>query len=86
MAVCDTRSGRLLYNLSASDLKGMTVHQLHLLFKPVPELLSSLRGRRMIFPLTVQPRTSVKDLLEALLGNCSEPLCPHTLANQSYQT
>jgi hypothetical protein len=66
--VCEKGTGKLLYNLSASDLRGMTVQKLHLLLRPVPDLLTELGGRKLIFPITAQPSTRVKDVLENLLG------------------
>jgi hypothetical protein len=68
LGVCEKGTGRLLYNLSVSDLKGMTVQKLHLLLRPVPDFLCQLGGRKVIFPITAQPRTCIKDLLENLLG------------------
>jgi hypothetical protein len=72
LGVCEEGSGRLLYNLSISDLKGMTVQKLHLLLRPVPDFLCQLGGscHRVDFPITAQPRTCIKDLLENLLGTC----------------
>jgi hypothetical protein len=46
----------------------MTVQKLHLLLRPVPDLLTELGGRKLIFPITAQPSTRVKDVLENLLG------------------
>jgi CBS domain-containing protein len=46
----------------------MTVQKMHLLLRPVPEFLSQLGSRKLIFPITAQPETRVRDLLENLLG------------------
>ena len=73
MGVCEKGTGRLLYNLSASDLRGMTVQKMHLLLRPVPEFLSQLGSRKLIFPITAQPETRVRDLLENLLGTNQPP-------------
>lgn len=73
MGVCEKGTGRLLYNLSASDLRGMTVQKMHLLLRPVPEFLSQLGSRKLIFPITAQPETRVRDLLENLLGTTHPP-------------
>jgi CBS domain-containing protein len=75
VGVCEKGTGRLLYNLSASDLRGMTVQKMHLLLRPVPEFLSQLGSRKLIFPITAQPETRVRDLLENLLGTNQLPTC-----------
>ncbi|ELR11595.1 CBS domain containing protein [Acanthamoeba castellanii str. Neff] len=71
VGVCEKGTGRLLYNLAASDLRGMTVQKMHLLLRPVPEFLSQLGSRKLIFPITAQPETRVRDLLENLLAGRS---------------
>jgi len=67
LAICK-KTGELLYNFSASDLKGLTADKLGLLLLPVDQFLREGCGRMLIFPVTCPPSLHLKDLLENLLA------------------
>jgi len=72
VAVVEHPTSKLLANLSASDLRGMTRHDLALFDKPVMEFLDAIhskRGSSVKAPITCPPHTELGQVLTLLAEN-----------------
>ncbi|ELR12719.1 CBS domain containing protein [Acanthamoeba castellanii str. Neff] len=71
IGICD-KSGRLVCNLSASDLRGMAPDRLKMLLLPVRDYLTAMYGETLchkLYPITCAPDAKLADVMESVLAH-----------------
>merc|ERR1711879_1081228 len=71
IGVCD-KSGRLVCNLSASDLRGMAPDRLKMLLLPVRDYLTAMYGETLchkLYPITCAPDAKLAAVMESALAH-----------------
>jgi len=71
IGICD-KSGRLVCNLSASDLRGMAPDRLKMLLLPVRDYLTAMYGETLchkLYPITCAPDAKLAAVMESALAH-----------------
>jgi CBS domain-containing protein len=71
IGICDKHTGRLVCNLSASDLRGMAPDRLNMLLLPVRDYMTAMYGEtfcQKVYPVTCSPDTKLADVMASVMA------------------